>query len=174
MADILKDIPLNEIVQDWRVKEYVRRKARELAMKDTARYNNNQSQASFCHSWLLCLHYEAINRLQRRYGISKPEFMVLMGAYLFSRLSRNHFKAKELSDTLLSWQHNRIYRHLRKLLGKGYISMDKNPYSGLQRYSITSQGKGIIRAFNQHYRQVFDEVWGKLGDLPNSFSGLLF
>lgn len=174
MDENIRNIPLNIIIQDLRVQEYVRRRARELAKKEIAKFKNNQSQALSCHAWLLCLHYEAINRLQGKYKISKPEFMVLMGAYLFSRMRRNQFKAKELFDTLLSWQHNRVYRHLKKLSLKGYISIYKNPHTGLQRYSITLEGRWVISAFNQHYRQVFDEVWGKLGDLPNSFSGLLY
>jgi DNA-binding MarR family transcriptional regulator len=144
----------------------------ELAKINIAKFRNNQAQAFSCHSWLLCLHYQTINRLQKKYNISKPEFMVLMAAYLFSRLKRNHFSEKEISESLLSWQHNRTYRHLRILSQKNYISTRKNPYSGLQRYSITSEGKRVIRAFNQHYWQVFSDVWGKIGDLPSSFESL--
>jgi DNA-binding MarR family transcriptional regulator len=175
MPDNLRDIPLNEIVQDWRVKDYVRRRVNELTLKNIAKFKNHQSQVLSCHSWLLCLHYESINRLQGKYGISKPEFMVLMGAYLFSRVGRGQFRAKELSETLLSWQHNKVYRHLKKLSQKGYVTIYKNRYSGLQQYSLTIDGKRVIRAFNQHYWQVFGEVWEEIGDFPTSFdSGSLF
>ena len=80
----------------------------------------------------------------------------------------------ELSSTLLSWQHNKVYSHLRKLSEKGYIRIEKTPYNGIQRYFITSDGIRVIRAFNQHYRQVFDEVWGKIGDFPGSFESLYY
>ena len=173
MPGKLKDIPINEIMQDWRVQQQAKKQAREWAKINIAKYRNNQSQVLSCHSWLLCLHYEAITRLQVKYSISKPEFMVLMGSYLLKRTKNNGFTTRKLSSTLLSWQYNRVYRHLRKLFEKGYIRMEKNPYTGLQRYYLTFDGQRVIEAFNQHYRQVFDDVWGELGDLPNSFSGLL-
>lgn len=165
----LKDIPLNEIVQDWRVKDYVRKQAREWTKINLAKVKNNQSQVLSCHSWLLCLHYEAITRLQGKYKTSKPEFIVLIAAYLFMRKGLNGFKAMELSYTLLSWQHNRVYRHLKKLSVKGYIRIEKNRYSGLQRYYLTFDGIRVIRAFSQHYEQVFGEAWEKIGDFPASF-----
>jgi len=168
MAGLI-DIPLNEIVKDWRVQEYVRKRARELAKINIAKVRNNQSQLLSCHAWLLCLHYKAITRLQGKYNLSKPEFMVLMGAYLFRRMGMNGFKARELSDILLSWQHNRVYRHLKKLSERGYISIEKNRYSGVQRYYLTFDGARVIRAFSQHYRQVSDEVWEEIGDFPASF-----
>jgi len=169
MAENIRDIPLNEIVQDLRVQDHIQRKARDLAKMNIAKFKDRRSQTISCHSWLLCLHYEAINRLQVKYNVSKPEFMVLMGAFLLYRLGHNPFRATQLSDNLLSWQHNRVYRHLYKLSEKGYIKFDKNPYSGVQRYSATLEGKRVIRAFNQHYQQVFGEVWDKVGDLPRSF-----
>lgn len=164
--DIIRNIPLNEIVKDLRVQDYVRKRARELAKINIAKFKNNQSQALSCHSWLLCIHYRAITLLQDQYNVSKPEFMVLMGAYLLSRLGWNPFTAKQISDQLLSWQHNRVYRHLSRLSIKGYIDIYRNPYSGLQRYSPTLEGKRVIRAFNQHYHRVFGEVWEEFGDLP--------
>ena len=169
MHENIRDIPLNEIVKDLRVQDYVRKRAIELAKINISKFRNNQSQLLSCHSWLLCLHYRAITLLQGKYSISKPEFMVLMGAFLLYRLGHNPFRATQLSDNLLSWQHNRVYRHLYKLSEKGYIKFDKNPYSGVQRYSATLEGKRVIRAFNQHYQQVFGEVWDKVGDLPRSF-----
>jgi DNA-binding MarR family transcriptional regulator len=173
MEDRLKDIKLEEIINNWRVKQYVRRKTMRLTKINIDKLKNNQSQVLSCHSWLLLLHYEAINRLEKKYNLSKPEFMVLMGAYLFSRVGRQQFKAKELSNTLLYWQYNRIYRHLRNLSNKGFITIYKNRYSGLQRYSITSEGKRPIKSFSQHYRQVFDEVWKEIGDFPPSFDSIL-
>jgi DNA-binding MarR family transcriptional regulator len=166
----LKDIPLNEIVKDWRVKEYVRKEGMRLAKINIAKFKNNQRQVLSCHAWLLCIHYEAITRLQEKYQISKPEFMVLMGAYLFARKGLNGFKALELSSTLLSWQHTRIYRHLKNLSHKGYVRIERNPYNGIHRYFLTFDGRRVIRAFSQHYYQVYDEVWEKMGDLPGSFS----
>ena len=154
MPERLIDISLSEIVQDWRVQDYVRRKTRDLAKINIAKFRNNQSQVLSCHAWLLPLHYQAITRLQGKYNISKPEFMVLMGAYLFKRKGLNGFKARELSSTLLSWEHYRIYRRLRKLSEKGYIEIYRNPYSGLQLYYLTSDGDCVIRAFNQHYWKI--------------------
>ena len=46
-------------------------------------------------------------------------------------------------------------------------------YSGMQRYSVSMQGEMVIRAFSQHYWQVYDEVRGKLGELPYSFRDYL-
>ena len=173
MAENLRYIPLNEIVQDWRVKEYVRKRAIEIAKKNIAKFRNNQSQILSCHAWLLCLHYTAITRLQSKYGVSKPEFMVLMGAYLFRRKGLNGFRAKDLSLILLPWEHNRIYRHLKKLSNKVYIRIEKNRYSGLQRYYITFEGVAVIRAFSQHYSDVFGEAWEKLEGFPTSFDTVL-
>ena len=99
--------------------------------------------------------------------------MVLMGAYLFKRKGMNGFKAKDLSDVLLSWQHNKVYRHLKKLSQKGYIRIEKNRYSGLQRYYITFEGVAVVRAFSQHYRDVFGEAWEKLEGFPTSFDTVL-
>ena len=96
--------------------------------------------------------------------------MVLMGAYLFMRKGLNGFKAAELSSTLLSWQHTRIYRHLKNLSKKGYIRIERNPYSGIQRYYLTFDGKRVIGAFSQYYQAVFGEVWEKMGDLPGTFA----
>ena len=53
----LPDIPLNEIVRDLRVKEYVRKEAIRLAKINIAKFKNNQSQILSCHAWLLPLHY---------------------------------------------------------------------------------------------------------------------
>ena len=170
IRDIIRDIPLNDIVKDPRVQEYVRKRAIELAKKNIAKFKNNQSQIEQCHSWLLCLHYKAITRLQSKYNISKPEFMVLMGAYLFRSKEMNGFRARELSDILLSWQHNKVYHHLKKLSLKGYIRIYKNRYSGLQLYYLTFDGMGVIRAFSQHYYQVFEEVWEQIGDFPAAFN----
>jgi len=168
MADI-QNIPLNDIIQDRRVQDCIKRKASELARMNIKKYRNNQDQITSCHGWLICLHYTCINRLQGKYKISKPEFMVLMGSFLLMRLKNNGFTARYLSSTLLSWQYNRVYRHLHKLSIQGFLKIEKNSYSGLHRYWITEEGKRVIRAFSQHYWQVFDEVWGELGDLPNSF-----
>lgn len=168
----LAKIPLNEIMKDLRVQEQVRKQAREWTNINIARFRNSQSQILSCHAWLLPLHYQAVTRLQGKYGVSKPEFMVLMGAYLFMRKGLNGFKVMELSSTLLSWQHTRIYRHLKNLSRKGYIRIERNPYSGVQRYYLTFDGKRVIGAFSQHYRQVFDEVWEEIGDFPDSFSGI--
>jgi len=169
IREIIRNIPLNDIVKDLRVKEYVGKRAREIAKINIAKFRNNQSQLLSCHSWFLCLHYRAITRLQSKYRVSKPEFMVLMGAYLFRRKEMNGFKAREISDTLLSWQHNRVYCYLKKLSLKGYIRIYKNRYSGLQLYYLTFEGIGVIRAFSQHYWQVFEEVWEAIGDFPTSF-----
>ena len=172
MPESLNNIPLNEIVQDWRVKDYVRKKAREMAKKNIEAALDRQSQVQSCHAWLLCLHYEAINRLQPKYKISKPEFMVLMGAYLFKVKGMNGFKAKELSSDLLSWQHNRIYRHLMQLSKKGYIRIERGPYSNVRRYWFTREGEAVIRAFEQHFWRVFGEVREKIGEFPKSFTRL--
>ena len=168
-----QNIPLNDIMQDLRVKEYMGRREREIRKEYMNYYKNYHSQISSCHAWLICLHYEAINRLQEKYKISKPEFMVLMGSYLLKRTGKNGFTARYLSSSLLSWQYNRVYRHLNKLSVKGYISMQKNSFSGSQRYNVSMQGVTVIRAFSQHYWHVFDEVRGKLGELPHSFTSLL-
>jgi DNA-binding MarR family transcriptional regulator len=168
-----QSIPLNDLMNDLRVKDCLVRKQIEIRKEYMNYYKNYHSQISSCHSWLICLHYEAINRLQEKYKISKPEFMVLMGSYLFKCKGKNGFPARELSSTLLSWQYNRVYRHLNKLSAKGYIRMEKNIFSGLQRYYISFDGERIIRAFSQHYWQVFHEVRGKLGDLPDSFTSFL-
>jgi predicted transcriptional regulator len=165
-----QNIPLNDIVEDLRVKEYLGRKEREIRKEYMNYYKNYHSQISSCHAWLLCLHYESINRLQEKYNISKPEFMVLMGSYLLKRMGKNGFTATYLSSSLLSWQYNRVYRHLNKLSSKGYIHTEKNSYSGLQRYYVSMHGQGVLRAFSQHYRQVFDEVRRKMGELPQSFT----
>lgn len=164
-----QNIPLNDIMQDLRVKEYMGRREREIRKEYMNYYKNYHSQITSCHAWLLCLHYEAINRLQDKYKISKPEFMVLMGSYLLMRLGKNGFTARYLSSTLLAWQYNRVYRHLNKLSVKGYIHIQKNSYSGLQRYYPTMQGETVIRAFSQHYWQVFEEVREKIGEFPNRF-----
>ena len=169
MADISK-IPLNEIMKDLRVQEQVNKQAREWAKMNIAKFRNNQSQIGSCHAWLLLLHYEAINRLNEKYNITKPEFMVLMAAYLFHQKGLEVFKTAELSSTLLRWQHTRIYRHLKKLAAKGYIETRKSQYWKSYRHTLTIDGKRVIRAFSQHYWQVFDEVWGKMGDLPGTFS----
>jgi len=95
--------------------------------------------------------------------------MVLLGAYMFKRMGNNGFKVKDLSSSILKWQHNRIYRHLNNLSSKGYVRVEKNRYSGMQQYFVTSDGDTVIRAFNQQYARVYGEVWEKLGDLPKSF-----
>lgn len=172
MLESLNNIPLNEIVQDWRVKDYVRKKAREMARKNIEASLDRQSQVQSCHAWLLCLHYEAINRLQPKYKISKPEFMVLMGAYLLKSKGMNGFKAKELSSYLLSWQHNRIYYHLMQLSKKGYIRIESRPHSNLHRYWLSGDGEAVIRAFDQHFWRVFWEVREKIGEFPKSFTRL--
>ena len=169
MPESTRDITLSDLVKDPRVNEYISRRAREIAKINIAKFSNNRSQVLSCHAWLLPLHYQAITLLQQKYDISKPEFMVLMGSYLFKQKGMNGFKAKELSSTLLSWQHNRVYRHLRKLSFKGYIRIERNPYSGVQRYYLTFDGIRVIRAFNQHYWQVFGKAWEKIGDFPQSF-----
>jgi DNA-binding MarR family transcriptional regulator len=172
MHILLKEIPLNEIVQDWRVQEYVKKKAREMSRKYIDTYTDRINQIQSCHTWLLCLHYQAINRLEDRYSLSKPEFMVLMGAYLFKSKHQDGFKAKELSSTLLSWQYNRVYRHLIKLSRKGYIRIERGPYYNSHRYWLSSEGEAVIRAFNQHFLRVFDEVREKMGQFPPSFTRL--
>jgi len=169
MADKLKDIKLNEILQNWRVKDHIRKKSNEKAKKIIDGYNDKQNQIMHCHVWLLTLHYQAITRLQDRYNVSKPEFMVLMGSYLFLRKGMNGFRARELSSTLLTWQHNRVYRHLRHLSQKGYIRIEKNKHNGVQRYYITREGQTVIKAFSQHFWKVYHEVWEKIGDLPDTF-----
>ena len=161
-----QNIPLNDLFEDPRVKEVLMKKEVELTKKYMNYYKDYHSQINYCHSWLICLHYEAINRLQGKYRISKPEFMVLLGSYLLRSKGKNGFTARYLSSTLLSWQYNRVYRHLNKLSVKEYIRVEKNLYSGMQYYYITMNGVTVIRAFSQHYWQVFDEVRGKLGEFP--------
>jgi DNA-binding MarR family transcriptional regulator len=173
MPESLKNIPLNDIILDSRVQEYVRKRSREMAKKSIDVYYDRQSQVQSCHAWLLCLHYEAINRLQPKYKISKPEFMVLMGAYLFKLKGMNGFKARELSSDLLSWQHNRIYRHLLQLSQKGYIRIERRPYSNVHRYWLSGDGEAVIRAFDQHIWRVFGEVREKIGAFPASFTSLI-
>jgi DNA-binding MarR family transcriptional regulator len=165
--DILSQIPLNDIVQDWRVQEYIRKKAREMARKHIDTYTDRFNQIQSCHAWLLCLHYRAINLLQEKYSLSKPEFMVLMGAYFFKSKHQNGFKAKELSSTLLSWQYNRVYRHLIKLSQKGYIRKERGTYYNSHRYWLCAEGEAVIRAFNQHFGRVFREVREKIGEFPD-------
>ena len=168
-----QDIPLNDLMQDLRVKEYLGRREREIRKEYMSYYKNYHSQITSCHAWLLCIHYNAINRLQEKYKISKPAFMVLMGSYLLMRLRKNGFTAKHLSATLLSWQYNRVYRHLNMLSLKGYILTHKNIYTGLQSYTLTWDGEAVIRAFSQHYRKVFDEAREKLGEFPASFTSYM-
>ena len=164
-----QNIPLNDIMQDLRVKEYMGKREREIRKEYINYYKNYHSQITSCHAWLICLHYEAINRLQEKYGISRPEFIVLLGAHLLKQTGRNGFKASYLSSTLLSWQYNKVYKHLKKLSQKGYIRIEKNCFTGLQRYYATWESETVIRAFSQHFWQVFDEVRGKLGELPHRF-----
>lgn len=164
-----QNIPLNDLFQDPRVKEAIMRKEVEIAKKYMNYYKNYHTQITSCHAWLLCLHYTAISRLQDKYKISKPEFMVLMGSYLLMHKGKNGFTARYLSSTLLSWQYNKVYKHLNKLSSKGYIHIEKNIYSGMQRYYATMQGETVIRAFSQHYWQVFEEVREKIGEFPNRF-----
>jgi hypothetical protein len=104
-----QNILLNDLMMDIRVKECMGRKEREIRKEYINYYKNYHSQISSCHAWLLCLHYEAINRLQDKYMISKPEFMVLMGAYILSRTRNNCFTAKKICSTLIGWQYNRVY-----------------------------------------------------------------
>jgi DNA-binding MarR family transcriptional regulator len=88
-------------------------------------------------------------------------------------LKKSGFKARLLSSTLLSWQYNRVYRHLKKLSHKGYISIEKNQFSKINYYWITYEGQAIIRAFSQHYWQIFDEVRERLGEFPPTFDSVL-
>ncbi len=169
----LSEIPLNEIIHDWRVKEYIRKKAFGLAKKEIKRYQNYQSQILYCHAWLLTLHYQAVTRLQERYSLSKPEFITLLGLYLLKRIQKSYVYAKDLKE-LLAWEHNRIYRHLKKLSAKGYVHIEKNIYNRRQRYSITSEGYRVIRAFSQHYWRVFHEVVDKWRELPDTFLNRYF
>jgi DNA-binding MarR family transcriptional regulator len=175
MAEKIKvsDIPLNDIVKDWRVKEYVRKEVRRLAKINIEKFRNYQGQILSCHAWLFPISYQAILRLHNKYKISVSEYNVLMGAYLFKRKGLNGFKAKELSSSLLPWHHSTIYRYLKQLSEKGYMRITKNPSSGLQRYYITWDGERVVRAYNQHFRMRFGEVWDSLGDFPASFSSLL-
>ena len=112
MPDLLSTIPLNDIVKDWRVQEYVRKRSIEMAKKNIKIYHERYGQVQSCHAWLLCLHYRAINELQDKYRLSKPQFIVQMGAYLLRVRGKNGFKAKDLSSTLHSWEYCRVHRHL--------------------------------------------------------------
>jgi DNA-binding MarR family transcriptional regulator len=166
MPDLISTIPLNDIVKDWRVQEYVRKRSYELAKKRIQFYHESHGQVQTCHAWLLCLHHQAINRLQDKYGLSKPQFMVLVGAYLLKYAGKNGFKAMDLSSTLLAWEYNRVYRHLKNLSEKGYIRIEISTYSNPHRYWLCSEGEAVIRAFNQHYWRVFREVSEKIGGFP--------
>jgi predicted transcriptional regulator len=73
------------------------------------------------------LHYQAINELQDKYGLSKTQFIVLMGAYLLRYRGKNGFKARDLSSTLLSWEYNRVYRHLKNLSRRGILELKYQP-----------------------------------------------
>ena len=168
MPDLLSTIPLNDIVKDWRVEEYTRKRAYKLARKSINVYHERYGQVQSCHTWLLCIHYRAINELQFKYRLSKPQFMVLMGAYLLKYRGKNGFKAKDLSSTLLSWEYNRVYRHLINLSKKGYIEIEVSTYSNSHRYWLCNEGEAVIRAFNQHYWRIFDEVSEKLGGFPDA------
>ena len=162
----LNNIPLDEILQDARVKEYMRKRERGIKKYYMDYSKDYHSQITSCHAWLICLHYEAIYRLKDKYKLSRPEFIVLMGAYLLARTGNNGFTARKLSSTLLRWEHHKVYRHLNKLSLKGHIQIEKNRYSKINRYYVTIDGKRVIRAFSQHYWQVFDEVRGELGEFP--------
>jgi DNA-binding MarR family transcriptional regulator len=156
-------------MKDPLVLEYFGRKEREIRKEYRNYYRYYHSQILKCHAWLLCLHFEAINRLQDRYRISKQGFIVLMGAYVLNQAGQNGFRARKLSSTLLSWQHNRVYRHLQNLSKKNYIRIQRNRFSRTQYYWITEEGRGVIRAFSQHYWQVFEEVRGKLGEISDKY-----
>ncbi len=164
----INEIPLDEIVRDGRVQEYVKKKAREMAKKHISRYDNHRSQIFYCHAWLLTLHYGAIHRLQEKYNISRPEFIVLLSVHLLQRLERSSVYAKAIKE-LLSWMHNRIYRHLKKLSKKGFIRIEKNIYNRKQRYFVSLEGRQVIRAFSQYYWQVFHGVVDRWRELPDSF-----
>lgn len=101
-------------------------------------------------------------------GCLSPQFMVLMGAYLLKHRGKNGFKAKDLSSILLSWEYNRVYRHLINLSKKGYIRIEVSTYSNSHRYWLCSEGETVIRAFNQHYWRIFWEVSEKLGGFPDA------
>jgi len=167
--NILKSIPLDEIIKDWRVQEHIRKRAREMARKTIDSSLDRQSQVQSCHAWLLCLHYEAINRLQGKHRISKPQFIVLMAAYLLKRKGKGGFTARTIRTTLVNWQYNKIYRHLNKLAGQGLVEIEREPHSNLRRYWLSNEGEGVIMAFNQHFYRVWGEVRDNLGELPASF-----
>jgi DNA-binding MarR family transcriptional regulator len=160
----LDSIPLTNILQDNRVIKYMQEREREISRKEAKKLKRYHSQIKTCHSWLIALHYIAISKLQRDYNITKPGFMVLMGAYLLKRTGNNGFRSRKLSSTLLSWQYNKVYRHLHVLSNKGYIRSEKNQHSRLNTFWITDDGIRVIRAFSQHYWQVFYKVSEELGD----------
>ena len=44
MPDLLSTIPLNDIVKDWRVQEYVRKRSIEMAKKNIKIYHERYGQ----------------------------------------------------------------------------------------------------------------------------------
>ncbi len=173
MPRSIQNISLDDLMQDPRVQNFLRKREREIKVEYRDRSRSYHSQIFSCHAWLLLFHYEVINRLRDDYKINRSEFIVLMGAYVMKRLGNYRFKAREVSHILLPWESNRIYRQLRTLEIKGYIHSEKSNFSKINLYTISSSGERVIRAFSQHFWQFFDEVRGKIGDLPVSFEKLL-
>ncbi len=172
MAISTQNITLGELVEDLRVQEYLRKREREIKIQYRDYAKNYHSQITSCHAWLLLFHYETIHKLSKDYYfINRPEFIVLLGAYTMKRLGNHRFRAKQLSTTLLLWEYNRIYRHLRILEMKGFIRTER--YSKTNFHKITYEGEKVIRSFSQHFWQVFSEAREKLGVLPVDFESII-
>lgn len=143
-----------------------------MPKKEIAKYNHSRHQMLSCHAWLFPVAYGAVHCLREKHPISISGFTVLITAYLYKRKGHNGFKAKDILSQVLPWQHNRIYRHLRHLEIKGYVRIEKNPYSSVQFYFLTSEGEKIVRAYNQHFIAELGVMWERLGEFPASFSSL--
>ena len=172
MANI-NEIPLEEIIKDKRVYQYILQKASEITRKNLYKYRIHRNQVLHCHGWLLTLHYRTIQQLQRNYDVSRTEFIVLLAVYLLQRIEKSYVFAKEIKE-LLSWMHNRIYSHLKKLSVKGYISIKKNRYTRKNCYFVTYDGESVILAFSQHYSRIFFDMVSKWGDMPDTFISKYF
>jgi DNA-binding MarR family transcriptional regulator len=169
MPQNTQNIPLNDLFQDPRVQQAIRKRARELAKMNIDRSSIYTNQITACHAWLLTLHYRAINQLRQNYYITKPQFLVLLAAYFMKKTGNGTFKVKDIQHILLEWQHGRVYKHLDNLTNNGYMSKHRNKINKTNYYSMTSEGEGVVRAFSQHYRRCIDEVWDYFGELPKEF-----
>jgi len=145
------------------------RKAREWAKINIERSSVYNNQITACHAWLLTLHFRAINQLSQKYNITKPQFIVLLAAYFMMKTQNAVFKVSDVLHILLEWQHGRVYKHLDNLYKNGYMNKHRNKYNKTNYYNLTSEGEGVVRAFSQHFRRCFDEVWDYFGELPKDF-----